>query len=153
MNRKNNDNTCVHTFSNERWSDWRLMAHSLFAMKKIKKKKLNWRQTVKCPDREWQVLLVFPKNDDVCEIIQDACSRLEMDSFLSCTLSDAMAKFQNVTNGGHNLIIVDGRSPQMLDPELVARYVDRQINSLTILFTQTKWWYLEKSFSRFFWIY
>lgn len=84
------------------------------------------------------MLLIFPKNDDVCEIIQDACSRLEMDSFLSCTLSDAMAKFQNVTNGGHNLIIVDGRSPQMLDPELVARYVDRQINSLTILFTQTK---------------
>lgn len=69
-----------------------------------------------------QVLLVFPKNDDVCDILQDACSRLEMDTFLSQTLPEAIESFQNITNGGHNLIIVDGRLPQILDPETVARY-------------------------------
>lgn len=68
-----------------------------------------------------QVLLVFPKNDVVCDIIQDACSRLEMDTFLSQTLPEAIQSFQNITNGGHNLIIVDGRLPQILDPETVAR--------------------------------
>lgn len=68
-----------------------------------------------------QVLLVFPKNDDVCDILQDACSRLEMDTFLSQTLPEAIESFQNITNGGHNLIIVDGRLPQILDPETVAR--------------------------------
>lgn len=64
---------------------------------------------------------MFPKTDDVCDILQDACNRLEMDTFLSHTLSEAIESFQNVINGGHNLIIVDGRSPQILDPELVAR--------------------------------
>lgn len=68
-----------------------------------------------------QVLLVFPKNDVVCGIIQDACSRLEMDTFLSQTLPEAIQSFQNIMNGGHNLIIVDGRMPQILDPETVAR--------------------------------
>lgn len=68
------------------------------------------------------MLLVFPKNDGVCGILQDACNRLEMDSFLSNTLSEAIESFQNMINGGHNLIIVDGRSPQILDPESVARY-------------------------------
>lgn len=70
-----------------------------------------------------QVLLVFPKNDDVCDMLQDACSRLEMDTFLSQTLPEAIESFQNITNGGHNLVIVDGRLPQMLDPESVARYI------------------------------
>lgn len=64
---------------------------------------------------------MFPKNDDVCDILQDACSRLEMDTFLSQTLPEAIESFQNKTNGGHNLIIVDGRLPQILDPETVAR--------------------------------
>lgn len=71
---------------------------------------------------ELQVLLVFPRNDIVCDILQDACSRLEMDTFLSQTLPEAIESFQNITNGGHNLIIVDGRLPQLLDPETVARY-------------------------------
>lgn len=69
------------------------------------------------------MLLVFPKNDEICDILQDACSRLEMDTFLSQTLPEAIESFQNNTNGGHNLIIVDGRLPQILDPETVARYV------------------------------
>lgn len=76
-----------------------------------------------------QALLVFPKNDNVCDILQDACSRLEMDTFLSTSLSGAMALFQNATNGGHNLIIVDGRMPQILDPELVARYDKLYVHS------------------------
>lgn len=46
-----------------------------------------------------------------------------MDAFLSQTLPEAIESFQNITNGGHNLIIVDGRLPQILDPETVARYV------------------------------
>lgn len=70
-----------------------------------------------------QVLLVFPNIDEVCNILQDACSQLEMDTFLSQTLPEAIESFQNITNGGHNLIIVDGRLPQILDPETVARYV------------------------------
>lgn len=44
-----------------------------------------------------------------------------MDTFLSQTLSEAIESFQNMANGGHNLIIVDGRLPQILDPETVAR--------------------------------
>lgn len=76
-----------------------------------------------------QVLLVFPRDDIVCDILQDACSQLEMDTFLSQTLPEAIESFQNITNGGHNLIIVDGRLPQILDPETVARYVT--IKSLT----------------------
>lgn len=80
-------------------------------------------QTNKQNDKRHQVLLVFPRNDTVCNILQDACSQLEMDTFLSQTLPEAIESFQNITNGGHNLIIVDGRLPQILDPETVARYV------------------------------
>lgn len=79
---------------------------------------------------ELQVLLVFPRNDIVCDILQDACSRLEMDTFLSQTLPEAIESFQNITNGGHNLIIVDGRLPQLLDPETVARYATIGLNPL-----------------------
>ncbi|XP_055309004.1 high affinity cAMP-specific and IBMX-insensitive 3',5'-cyclic phosphodiesterase 8 [Sitodiplosis mosellana] len=46
-----------------------------------------------------------------------------MDTFLSLTLPEAIESFQNITNGGHNLIIVDGRLPQILDPETVARAI------------------------------
>lgn len=72
--------------------------------------------------RTLQVLLVFPKNDAICGILHDACNRLEMDTFITQTLPEAIESFQNMTNGGHNLIIVDGRLPQILDPETVARY-------------------------------
>lgn len=77
-----------------------------------------------------QVLLVFPKPDDVCYVLQDACSRLEMDTFRSHTLAEAIESFQNNINGGHNLIIVDGRRPQILDPETVARYVTDKFNGV-----------------------
>lgn len=67
------------------------------------------------------MLLVFPKNDTVCGLLQEACDRLEMQAFTSQTINEAVESFQNMTNGGHNLIIVDGRQPQILDPETVAR--------------------------------
>lgn len=72
-----------------------------------------------------QVLLVFPQIDDDYGQIQEACNRLEMTIFTVQSLSDAIESFQHMTNGGHNLIIVDGRSPYLLDPETVARYAER----------------------------
>lgn len=71
--------------------------------------------------RDEKVLLVFPKNDVVCGALNDACSRLEMDTFMSQTAHDTIDLFQNAATGGHNLIIVDGRAPSVLDPETVAR--------------------------------
>lgn len=72
-------------------------------------------------DTGQQVLLVFPKNDTVCCLLQEACDRLEMNTFSSCTINEAVESFQNMTDGAHNLIIVDGRQPQIFDPETVAR--------------------------------
>lgn len=69
-----------------------------------------------------QVLLVFPYIDGDCGELQDACNRLEMHTYIAHSLSAAIESFQHLTNGGHNLIIVDGRSPHLLDPETVARY-------------------------------
>lgn len=68
-----------------------------------------------------KVLLVFPKNDVVCATLNDACQRLEMDTFLSQTASETIEAFQHNSTGGHNLIIVDGRQPTSLDPETIAR--------------------------------
>lgn len=68
-----------------------------------------------------KVLLVFPKNDGVCGTLNDACNRLEMDTFQSQTVNDTIDLFQNCTTGGHNLIIVDGRTPSILEPETIAR--------------------------------
>lgn len=81
-----------------------------------------------------QALLVFPQIDDDCGQIQDACNRLEMTTFTAQSFSAAIESFQNMTNGGHNLIIVDGRSPYLLDPETVARYVQLINLPLQLLF-------------------
>lgn len=67
-------------------------------------------------------MLVFPYIDEDCGELQDACNRLEMHTYIAHSSSDAIESFQHMTNGGHNLIIVDGRSPHLLDPETVARY-------------------------------
>lgn len=68
-----------------------------------------------------KVLLVFPKNDIVRATLYDACNRLEMDTFMSKTVNETIEAFQHGTTGGHNLIIVDGRTPTTLDPETIAR--------------------------------
>lgn len=57
----------------------------------------------------------------VCRTLHDACNRLEMDAFLARGFAETIESFQHASNGGHNLIIVDGRTPNTLDPETVAR--------------------------------
>lgn len=68
-----------------------------------------------------KVLLVFPKNDAVCEALQNACFRLQMDALIVRDIDATIEAFQNTTAGGHHLIIVDGRASKTLEPELVAR--------------------------------
>lgn len=70
------------------------------------------------------MLLVFPQIDNDFNQIQEACNRLEMTIFMVQSIVDAIESFRHMTNGGHNLIIVDGRSPNLLDPETVARYTE-----------------------------
>lgn len=67
------------------------------------------------------MLLVFPKSDVVCDALQNACFRLQMDVVIVKDADSTIEAFQNTTTGGHHLIIVDGRTPKILDPETIAR--------------------------------
>lgn len=44
-----------------------------------------------------------------------------MDTFKSETVAETIDAFRHSTTGGHNLIVVDGRTPATLDPETIAR--------------------------------
>lgn len=67
------------------------------------------------------MLLVFPKSDVVCDALQNACFRLQMDVVIVRDTDATIEAFQNITTGGHHLIIVDGRTPKILEPETIAR--------------------------------
>lgn len=69
------------------------------------------------------MLLVITKNDMVSEAFIGACNRLQMEVRTALCLESAVDAMQHPLTGGHNIIIVDGRFPRVMDPEPIARYL------------------------------
>lgn len=64
---------------------------------------------------------MFNKNDLVSDAIVGACNRLQMDVRTVRTLESTIDSLQHPITGGYDIIIVDGRLPKIMDPEVVAR--------------------------------
>lgn len=68
-----------------------------------------------------KILLVFHKNDNVYDALISACNRLQFDITITKCMETANDAFQHTITGGHHIVIVDGRYPKNLDPEIIGR--------------------------------
>jgi hypothetical protein len=61
------------------------------------------------PNPAVRALLVFGKDDHVSDAFQKSCERLSIETTRSKSTDLALELFQSPVNGGHHLVIVDGR--------------------------------------------
>lgn len=61
------------------------------------------------PNPAIRALLVFHKDDQVSEAMTRSCERLNIESSRAKSVDTALDLFQSSTQGGHHLVIVDGR--------------------------------------------
>jgi hypothetical protein len=73
------------------------------------------------PNPAIKALLVFHKDDQVSEAMTRSCERLNIESSRARNIESALEIFQS-TNGGHHLVIVDGRCKN-IDVESFGRFV------------------------------
>lgn len=64
---------------------------------------------------------MFNKIDVVSETLVASCDRLQMNVCIARSLESATEAIQHPVSGGYQLVIVDGRMPKTLDPDLIAR--------------------------------
>ncbi|KAG5677390.1 hypothetical protein PVAND_007153 [Polypedilum vanderplanki] len=61
------------------------------------------------PNPSVRALIVFGKDDQVSDALQKSCERLNIEITRSKSIDLALELFQSPVNGGHHLVIVDGR--------------------------------------------
>ena len=80
------------------------------------------------PNPSVRALIVFHKDDQVSEAVLKSCERLNIEITRAKSTDSALELFQSPLNGGHHLVIVDGRCKNT-DVESFGRFVYyRQIN-------------------------
>lgn len=75
------------------------------------------------PNPALRALLVFHKDDTVSDAMTRSCERLNIEASRAKTTELALETFQSPTNGGHHLVIVDGRCKN-IDFESFGRWVE-----------------------------
>ncbi|KAI8122736.1 5'-cyclic phosphodiesterase 8, High affinity cAMP-specific and IBMX-insensitive 3' [Lucilia cuprina] len=78
--------------------------------------------TVLPPNPNLKALLIFPKSDNICEVMQQACNRQHLEVTLVKSKESAMESLCSATECYH-IIIVDARSAKHLDAEHIARSI------------------------------
>ncbi|XP_058982791.1 high affinity cAMP-specific and IBMX-insensitive 3',5'-cyclic phosphodiesterase 8 [Musca domestica] len=78
--------------------------------------------TVLPPNPQLKALLVFYKSDNICEVVQQACNRQQLEISLVKTKETAFENLCSATECFH-VIIIDARSPKHLDAEHIARSI------------------------------
>jgi hypothetical protein len=61
------------------------------------------------PNPHVRSLILFQKDDQVSDSVAKACERLNIEVVRAKNTESALELFQNPINGGHHLVIVDGR--------------------------------------------
>lgn len=74
------------------------------------------------PNPAIRALLVFHKDDPISEAMARSCERLSIEASRAKTTEVALEIFQSPANGGHHLVIVDGRCKN-IDFESFGRWV------------------------------
>lgn len=72
------------------------------------------------PNPAIRALLVFSKDDQASDAMIKACERLNIDVCRAKSVDTALDTFQHPVNGGHHLVIVDGRCKN-IDVESLGR--------------------------------
>ncbi|XP_075169971.1 phosphodiesterase 8 [Haematobia irritans] len=78
--------------------------------------------TVLPPNPQLKALLVFHKSDNICEVVQQACNRQQLEVTLVKTKENALEHLCSAAECFH-IIIIDARSPKHLDSEHIARSI------------------------------
>ena len=73
------------------------------------------------PNPVIKALLIFHKDDQVSDALTRSCERLNIESSRARNVESALEVFQS-TNGGHHLVLVDGRCKN-IDVESFGRFV------------------------------
>lgn len=74
------------------------------------------------PNPAIKALLVFHKDDQASDAMRRACEHLNIETTRAKGVETALDLFQHPVNGGHHLVIVDGRCKN-IDVESLGRYV------------------------------
>ncbi|XP_013115209.2 high affinity cAMP-specific and IBMX-insensitive 3',5'-cyclic phosphodiesterase 8 [Stomoxys calcitrans] len=78
--------------------------------------------TVLPPNPQLKALLVFYKSDNICEVVQQACNRQQLEVTLVKSKENAIENLCSAVECFH-IIIIDARSPKHLDAEHIARSI------------------------------